>query len=45
MICQLGHLLESIISEDEADQGGKSFFSEVGESLNQVAGISVEDFF
>lgn len=40
MICQLDHLLESIINEDEADQGGKPFFSEAGEVLDQEAGIS-----
>lgn len=40
MICQLYHLLESIINEDEANQGGKSFFSEAGEVLNQEAGVS-----
>lgn len=39
MICQLDHLLESIINEDEADQGGKSFFSEAGEILDQEAGV------
>lgn len=39
MICQLDHLLESIINEDEADQGRESLFSETGEVLDQEAGV------
>lgn len=40
MICQLDHLLESIINEDEVSQGGKSFFGEAGKVLHQEAGAS-----
>lgn len=39
MICQLDHLLESIINEDEADQGRESLFGETGEVLDQEAGV------
>lgn len=40
IICQLDHLLESIINEDEANKGGEAFFGEACEVLDQEAGIS-----
>lgn len=43
VICQLDHLLESIVNEDEADEGGKSFLSEAGEVLDQEAGIGGDE--
>lgn len=43
MICQLDHLLESIINEDEANKGGETFFSEAGEVLDQEAGVSGDE--
>lgn len=43
MVCQLDHLLESIVNEDEANKGGKTFFSEAGEVLDQKAGIRSDE--
>lgn len=43
MICQLNHLLESIVNEDEADQGGKTFFGEAGEVLDEEAGVGSDE--
>lgn len=40
IICQLDHLLESIVNEDEANKGGEAFFGEACEVLDQEAGIS-----
>lgn len=39
MICQLDHLLKSVVNEDEANKGGKTFFGEAGEVLDQEAGV------
>lgn len=33
------HLLDGIIDEDEADEGGESLFSEAGDILDDKAGI------
>lgn len=43
MVCQLDHLLESIVNEDEANKGGKTFFGEAGEVLDQEAGIGSDE--
>lgn len=43
MVCQLDHLLESIVNEDEANKGGKTFFGEAGEVLDQKAGIGSDE--
>lgn len=40
MMCQLDHLLKSVVNEDEANKGGKTFFGEAGEVLDQEAGVS-----
>lgn len=40
VICQLDHLLESIVDKDEANQRREALLCETGEVLNQEAGIS-----
>lgn len=40
VVCQFDHLLESIIDEDEADEGREALFREPGEILDQEAGVS-----
>lgn len=39
MFAQLDHLLESVVDEDEADQGGEAFLGEAREVLHQEAGV------
>lgn len=39
VICQGEHLLNSIIDEDETDEGAEAFLREASEILHQVAGF------
>lgn len=38
-VAQLDHLLESVVDEDEADQGGEALLGEAREVLHQEAGV------
>lgn len=39
VVAQLDHLLESVVDEDEADEGGEAFLGEAREVLHQEAGV------
>lgn len=39
VVAQLDHLLESVVDEDEADQGGEALLGEAREVLHQEAGV------
>lgn len=39
VFAQLDHLLESVVDEDEADEGGEAFLGEAREVLHQEAGV------
>lgn len=39
VVAQLDHLLESVVNEDEADQGGEAFLGEAREVLHQETGV------
>lgn len=39
VVAQLDHLLESVVDEDEADQGGEALLGEACEVLHQEAGV------
>lgn len=40
VVAQVDHLLESVVNEDEADQGGEALLCEAREVLHQETGVS-----